>query len=158
MASAEFEIQGLKELIGRLNGAGQRARKEAENELSHIGEEVMAVSQQRVPWDEGTLATSKHVDEPEQEGQTTSVRLGYGGDAAAYALYVHEALEGARSPSPNWSWTKHSMGFIPKHGESYSSAIHWSRPGSGPKYLEQPLNEKKDDIPPRILDAYKNAI
>jgi hypothetical protein len=75
--------------------------------------------------------------------------MGYGGAAAPYALYVHEALEGAVSPSPNWSWTKK----VARGGQ-----IAWTRPGSGPKYLELPLHEKQDQLPGRIQDAVLRAL
>ena len=118
-------------------------------ELYQFAEEVMSDSKEVVPVDFGDLMNSGHVDLPVEDGSTIRVKMGYGNESVGYALYVHEALEGAQPPSPNWSWTKHAAKGL---------AINWTRPGSGPKYLERPLRAKQDRLPPRLLAAIKNGL
>jgi len=36
--------------------------------------------------------------------------------------------------------------------------IQWTRPGSGPKYLERPLRERQDQLPDRLRDAVLRAL
>lgn len=51
---------------------------------------IMDRSRDQVPVDLGTLQGSGKVDLPKVDGSKISVELSYGGDASAYALYVHE--------------------------------------------------------------------
>lgn len=91
---------------------------------------IMTESKQRCPVasDGGTLRASGHVDEPVRKGRHISVVLSYGGAASAYAIAVHEHLS-EHSP-PSWVSAEQSG-----HG------IHWTTPGTGPKFLEGPINE-----------------
>jgi len=148
MLKIELEIRGLDKLSERLRQAIPRARKNVARELYLFAEEVMAISKERVPVDTGALMSTGKVMPPEDDDGKISVVMGYGDESTNYALYVHEALEGARPPSPNWSWTKK----VAAGGQ-----IAWSRPGSGPKYLENPLKENQDKLPGRIRDAVVEA-
>jgi len=56
-----------------------------------------------------------------QEGTVTEI--GAGGPAAPYAVIVHENLK---------------------------SSVHWKTPGTGPKYLENPIAERIDKLDPAI--------
>jgi hypothetical protein len=150
MAEITLTVVGLQELINKLGSvAGDELRTEIGGELYKFGEEVMTESKLVVPVLTGTLMNTGHVDPPVQSGASTSVILGYGGPAAPYALYVHEALEGATPPSPNWSWTK---------AVAAGKAIQWTRPGSGPKYLETPLKAKQHELPDRIRAVVMRAL
>jgi hypothetical protein len=51
---------------------------------------IMDRSRDQVPVDLGTLQGSGKVDMPRIDGGKISVELSYGGNASAYALYVHE--------------------------------------------------------------------
>ena len=73
-----------------------------------------------VPVDTGALQRSGMVDRPERHGDEIQVKLSYGGAAQAYALAVHE-YPSAHSP------------------RSWRGGVRWSKPGTGPKYLETPL-------------------
>lgn len=148
MPKFDVKIAGLEQLTSRLRAAAGSMRGEVGSALYQFGEEVMTESKLRVPVLTGTLMNSGHVELPVDEGTRVVVQEGYGGVAAPYALYVHEALEGARPPSPNWSWTKH----VARGGQ-----IHFTRPGSGPKYLENPLKEKQDQLPGRVGAAVRRA-
>ena len=58
------------------------------------------------------------VSHPKRSGNEVSVRFGYGGMAAQYALFVHEMPAGT----------------------------NWTTAGTGPKYLERPMNEAMPKI------------
>jgi len=149
MPGITFKIVGLKEAVANIRDAASRLGTEISREVYQFAEEVMTESKLRVPVKTGTLMNSGHVEPPVQQGGRITVKLGYGGAAAPYALYVHEALEGAVPPSPSWSWTKK----VAAGGQ-----IAWTRPGSGPKYLENPLKERQDQLPGRIQDACVRAL
>ena len=72
-----------KKIIGQL---GPALRAEAEIEMTE--------AKRRTPVLTGALRASGHVTGPE-EGETSeiTVRLGFGGPAAPYALMVHEDME-----------------------------------------------------------------
>lgn len=86
------------------------------------GEETRTAAIRVTPKDLGNLRDSIFVSQT-VDGEKVVLVLGAGGPAAPYALIVHEQL---------------------------SSKIHWSIPGTGPKYLENPINERMnlldDDI------------
>lgn len=58
--------------------------------LYSFGEIIMTASKQECPVDTGTLRASGHVDQPKISGSSIVVRLGYGGAASGYAIFVHE--------------------------------------------------------------------
>lgn len=128
----ETEITGLESLKQNLTERIlNKARSGAASELAAIGEEIMTDSKQVVPVDTGNLMNTGHVAPVEEEPDGVSVTLGYGGPAASYAMLVHEDL----TPNRNWS-----------------------RPGSGPKYLENPTRQKEPEIPGRLAAAINSAL
>jgi hypothetical protein len=149
--SISFQIEGLENLLVKFGAAGQETMiHAAAAELFEVAEEIMSESKdQYVPVRTGNLMGTGHVDLPEIDEGSVTVNMGYGGPAAPYAIYVHEALEGTVPPSPDWSWTKHV-----ERGEE----IHWTRPGSGPKYLERPFRAASDGIPDRVGTAIREAL
>jgi hypothetical protein len=74
----------------------------------------------------GTLRASIFV-KPEEN--TNSVVLGAGGPAEPYALAVHEHL--SKYSPPSWQG---------------KPILNWHLAGTGPKYLENPVNENKDKL------------
>src|SRR5688572_10100436 len=83
-------------------------------------------------WGEEVMTAAKHVVPVDQgnlmnsghvQSEGMQVTLGFGGPAAPYAEAVHENL---------------------------NPGIHWKRPGSGPKYLENPWNEKLPELEGRL--------
>ena len=125
-----FEILGLERLQQRFQAAAPSIQHEVEKELFQFGEEVMAASKLIVPVDTGALMSTGHVDLPVTSGNEVTVKLGYGGPAADYALYVHENM---------------------------NANVNWTRPGSGPKYLEGPIRQRQDKLPGRITEAVKRG-
>lgn len=83
------------------------------------GQEALNRSKEYVPVDLGVLRNSGNVETPVMSAEKIEVTLSYGGAAAPYALIVHEDMR-------------------PKN---------WSKPGTGPKYLERAVVE----LAPRFL-------
>lgn len=134
MADIEFKITGLAGLITDVEGAPALMHTLVAAALYQFAEEVMADSKQVVPVLTGALMNTGKVEAPVDDGRLITVMLGYGDESTPYALYVHEELQ---SPSGN--------------------PINWTRPGSGPKYLSNPLQAKQDELPGRVRDAVVQA-
>lgn len=88
------------------------------------------------PVDGGTLRASGMVHDPVREGNNISVLLSFGGAAQEYAIAVHEHLS-EHSP-PSWIIAEENGG------------IEWNAAGTGPKFLEGPLNESRPYMAARI--------
>ena len=84
-----------------------------------------------VPVDTGALKGTIHTTKPKVTTGGVSVSVVAGGPAAPYALRVHEWL---------------------------GVGVKWSVPGTGPKYLSQPLNQARPGIKHAILRALGRAI
>lgn len=118
---------------------------------------IMTEAKKRCPVapDGGTLRASGFVHKPEYTagsfvGPLTAnapsrgswgVTLSFGGAADAYALAVHEHMS-EHSP---WPWIV---------AELTGRGIHWNAAGTGPKFLEGPINEAA----PRLLTRVGNRI
>ncbi len=130
--SITVDVSGMGNLKDGLGSLADRIRQAVKAELYQLAEEVMTASKEVVPVDTGVLMSTGHVELPEEEfGGGISVSLGYGGPAAPYAMQVHEDLD------PH---------------------VHWHRPGSGPKYLENPLLQKEPDISDRLAGAIQDEL
>lgn len=109
-----------------------KVRQKVKGALYQFAEEVMATSKdQFVPVKTGNLMSTGHVDLPVEEDGVISVTMGYGSTAVDYAASVHENMD---------------------------PRVNWTRPGSGPKYLEQPLDQAKGELPGIIADAVKEGL
>ncbi len=75
--------RNLKQQVPRTEDALERA-------LFREGEEMMRKSKRITPVDTGNLRATGHVQLPERIGREVVIRLGFGGPAAPYAVYVHE--------------------------------------------------------------------
>jgi hypothetical protein len=129
MANLRFEITGLDDLKSKIQNAANELPRNAGAALYQFAEDVMSVSKdERVPVDTGRLMNSGYVALPQQEGNVISVTMGYGTD---YALKVHEDMD---------------------------AHVHWKRPGSGPKFLENPLKESEANLAPVVGDAVKQTL
>lgn len=126
-------IEGLDQLKHLIDSARRGLKKAVKRELLRHAEEVMTESKQRVPVKTGALMNTGKVMPPVETGTTVQVDLGYGDESVDYALIVHEEVN---APS--------------------GAAINWTRPGSGPKYLQGPFDEKADELMPRIATAVQN--
>ncbi len=128
-------IEGIDDLIGRLKGKVLAdAKQNVSAELYQFGEEIMAESKAIVPVDTGALMNTGKVTLPVEKGDVIEVTAGYGDESTDYALYVHEELQ-APSGGP----------------------IKYTRPGSGPKYLERPALAKASELPERVKRGIMKA-
>lgn len=72
----------------------KQAPKALERSIYEFGQtHVMVPAKEYTPVDYGTLRDSGLVDKPVSDNDSISVTLGFGGAAAAYAIYVHEDLD-----------------------------------------------------------------
>ncbi len=129
-------IDGLELFMDKFSGQIMNAAKHSvAAALYQFGEEIMADSKAVVPVDTGALMSTGKVTLPTEDGGgVIEVTVGYGDESAPYALYVHEELN---APS--------------------GGAVNWTRPGSGPKYLENPAVAKAPQLPDRIKHALLEA-
>ena len=100
---------------------------------------ILAESKRRCPVarDGGILNASALVSEPEINGKNVSVTMSYGGAASEYAIAVHETPSEHDPPSWVIMYQKGSM-------------IQWTTPGTGPKFLEGPINEAVPTMAARL--------
>ena len=132
--SMNFKIDGLEDLIQKLKTGKQKFRENAAKKMYQFAEEVMTDSKEVVPVLTGALMNTGKVFLPVEDATSITVDLGYGDESVDYALIVHEELQ---SPKGN--------------------PINWTRPGSGPKYLQNPFDAKSDQFAPRIAKAAVDA-
>ncbi len=130
-----IRIEGLDKLQTRLLKSGKNASKQLARGLKVEAETIMTASQRIVPTapDGGTLKTSRSVGTPVIKRTSASVKLGYGGAASDYALAVHE-FPSKFSP-PSWQG---------------KTSLNWNAAGTGPKFLEKPVNEAKKGFGRRV--------
>jgi hypothetical protein len=84
--------------------------------------DIIAKAIREVPKDDGPLRSSNFVTSPKRSGDTVTVKLGFGGMSARYALFVHEMPVGT----------------------------NWTTAGTGPKYLERPLNAARPRLAKQV--------
>lgn len=125
-----MRIEGGELLDRALKVAGRDARRHMGFALFAEGNRIMEDSKQVVPVDTGTLRNSGTVMPPQVSGGGVSVELGYGGLARDYALVIHEAPR-------EWNWSK---------------------PGTGPKYLERPVLAAARGLPRRLAGLIRGRI
>lgn len=89
-----FTISGAEKLRPVLEKWGRDGAQAIAAGLYEIAEGIMTIAKERTPVLTGTLRASGHVVPPVVEtGSALVVRLGFGGAASGYALYVHERLD-----------------------------------------------------------------
>ncbi len=120
-------VQGL-----RLLGDGGRMAKAVARGMQEWGEETMDEVRRRTPVDTGALRGSLMID-PYDKGSIKGVVLSAGGPAKAYAVAVHEHL--SEFSPPSWRGKEE---------------IHWNVPGTGPKFIENPVRERWGMLDPTI--------
>lgn len=115
---------------------GQRGlRKWAERVVTKIKDEFAPVGPHG-----GHLRSTIHVEQDD-----TGVEIVAGGPSAPYAREVHEDFSWHKANVPGWP-----------------SEIHWTKAGTGPKYIERPAIAALPDAVPSIMaeiekQAAKNA-
>ena len=125
------KIEGIQDVIRKMTALGSGAPTAARRGLRKWAEGVATISKDErcpVAQDGGTLRSTIKV---EQDSESVSIVAG--GPAADYAHEVHE----------DFAWHKANANFPDK--------INWTKPGTGPKYLENPINEKLDEAVPAMM-------
>lgn len=118
----------LKAYEHRLVPAVQRAVNEHALDVLAAADGALSGPGPLVPVDLGILRNSGTITPAKVSGDRVVGEVGYGGPAAPYAVAVHERVE---------------------------EGVNWSRPGSGPKFLENAMNYLSRHLIPRIRDAVK---
>jgi hypothetical protein len=131
----EFKVTGLDDLVQKLKDAKAKLRQNAAKEMYQFAEEIMTDSKQVVPVMTGALMNTGKVFSPVEDSTSITVELGYGDASVDYALIVHEELQ------------------TPKGGQ-----IKWTRPGSGPKYLQNPFDARSGELAPRLAKAALDSL
>lgn len=139
-------MKGLPGLQARIDAIGRNTPNVVAIALTEEAHIIMADSVTHyVPRDTGTLANSGRVEAAVVSGNEVSVTMGFGGNAADYALSVHEnprsGKTGGQSPS----------------GARYPS---WARTGQW-KYLETPLKAHAPEVAATLrasIDAYVESL
>jgi hypothetical protein len=90
MPSLELEFKGMDALERNLRALAAEMPDEINVALYQEAEIEMTEAKQRTPVDTGSLRNSGVVQRLDGDA---GVRLGFGGPAADYAVYVHENLE-----------------------------------------------------------------
>lgn len=125
-------IRGIGAVINNLRQEMGRIRDANHAALYQQGFRLMAKSTVLCPVKEGVLIRSAYVAPPTKKLRGTIVECGYG---THYAWKVHEMT---------------------------SVDVNWTKPGSGPKYLERPLYEirsgHKEWIRRKTIENYNRGI
>ena len=128
----KITIRGLGKLTRKLNSLGGDILEEIGPTLFQEAEDIAGNSKEHfVPVDTGALRNSIFATRPKVSRNNVSVSIVAGGPAAPYALRVHEWL---------------------------GAGVKWSVGGTGPKYLEQPLNQARPGIKRALQKALGKAI
>lgn len=89
-----MKIVGAKQMIGKIMALRAGFKTEVGRAIYMEAQIELTEAKKRVPVDTGTLRASGFVTTPEiGPGDRISVRIGFGGAASDYAVYVHENLE-----------------------------------------------------------------
>lgn len=137
-------LRGVKEMEGRLRQIARLFPDRVASAIYLEAQIVMTESKRRTPVasDGGTLRASGRVHEPVRRGNKISVTMSYGGAASAYAIAVHETP--SEHDPPSWRAMYDQGG-----------SIDWTSEGTGPKFLEGPINEAMPEMAMRIGERIK---
>ena len=114
----------LNDVLRNLNITVATMNKKVEKQIEKCSQDLLRKAIDKTPMDTGELRKSGAV-EVEKNGLKTTGRVSFGGGQVDYADIVHEM--------PN--------------------DVNWTEPGTGNKYLENPLKENAQ----KYLDSIKEA-
>lgn len=145
MFSVEFE--GLKELLDQLRKYPDKVLQALESALYVEGEQTISEAKPLVPVDEGVLRASGFVKLPEVNGDDVMVEIGFGGPAGT----------GNHDNETNLPAKKNKTGDV-----GYAVIVHedltaFHTVGQS-KYLEAPLNKRRDGYSKRIGQRIVNRV
>lgn len=163
MMEITFKIDGQRELERALKAAGADMERAAGSALFIEGEAIMALSNEHAPADEGILRASGFVKKPKLRGRNTTVTIGYGGAAKAYALAQHEGVGPAvgrppfRPPSDAFKgWARRKLG-----DESLAFVVARSvgqKGFKGKKFLESAVRERARGMGGRLAARIRRFV
>jgi len=131
MAEFQWNVEGVEDLVNELTRRLDALTPNVGKEMYQWAEGRMSESKERVPVDTGALLNSGYVKPPEVVDGVVTVELGYGGQSVDYAATVHENMD------PH---------------------VRWKRPGSGPKFLENPITEGQGELLQDVADVVRSTI
>lgn len=112
-----FRLERVIDLLRSMDGEAQTAIAAG---LRSWAEQTATEAKRRCPVDTGALHDSIFVEQDTNKSSVQSVvTIGAGGPAAPYAVDVHDNLD-------------------PK--------VRWKVPGTGPKFIENPVNERMGEL------------
>jgi hypothetical protein len=116
--------------VARLKGIFEEVNNDALHIAKACGDLILERALPLTPMESGKLRESGRV-EMTGTGKNIQVRVAFGNDDVNYAAVVHEDL---------------------------NSDKHFTEPGTGPKFLEQAVNESKDEIETLIGNLYEQSL
>lgn len=139
---ATVKIKGVDQFLKNMRNLGDKAYVGAERALTNEANAILKDSQDfYVPVDKEDLKKSGKVHDPERKGTEVEVMITYGeGLDRDYAVAVHE-IHSEHDP-PSW----------------VGKDINWTKPGTGPKYLELPFLAAQKGIEKRLANRLKGVL
>jgi hypothetical protein len=145
----KLDFKGQEEMLAHMRQIARENPALIAGALYRQASKILTESMEHfVPVRFGILRDSGRVQEPTLAGERTSVEITFGGQAAAYAIAVHETP--SRHDPPSWkkAWRGDSaprvagisitrLGARSPHASG--NGVHFRAPGTGSKYLEKPL-------------------
>lgn len=147
MVKIKVNVASIKEVQDALLVDAEGVSRATKAGLRQMAEDILGEADQRVPFDEGTLASSRALKETHY-GDKYSVEVGYGNSSVRYALIQHERLDFYHPPKPP---NKSKVGKRSGTGPGPDPST-----GRGPKYLEMPFKRYTQNIE-QTLVAYIRA-
>jgi hypothetical protein len=88
-----MSVTGTSKVLANLMAVAREAPIELGRAMFEVSEEkIMARAKDLSPVDEGIMRASGFVELPKVEGNTVSVRMGFGGASSDYVVVQHEDL------------------------------------------------------------------
>ena len=125
-----FSLSGAADLMAKLENQIAIMPDIVMDRLELHAEKILSMSNERIPWDTTHLLQTGTV-EPFEEGNLRGFEIGYN------AMSDSKEAEGA---DYNYGLRQHE-----------DLTLHHPKPGRGAKFLENPFNERKDEIIPEIV-------
>lgn len=125
---ARFRWRGLNNLLKDIDASPNDTMHALQGATFEKANEVMTDAKEVTPADEGVLKSSGFAENPVVRGPRVTVKIGFGGPAAPYAIRVHEDLV--------------TFGLTPGGGTRARNNPHRTFVGHA-KYLEMPLNNHR---------------